>query len=238
MNKDLDLISIIIPTLNEENYVGKLLNCLVNQTYKNFEVIVVDGHSDDKTKEVVNRFKKKLDLKLVNSKRRNVAHQRNLGAKKSKFERLLFLDADTIMDRNFLNQLKTSDVIFGSVSILPYKAHWYDKLFFSIINKTFFLLQYIKPYSLGACIISNKSLHKKVNGFNEGLKFCEEFDYVYKGSKIDKFRFKYDNKILTSTRRFEEKGTKKTIKLWLISFFYNLFTNKYLGVNYFHDRLG
>lgn len=42
-------LSIIIPTLNEEKYIGKLLDCLANQTYKGFEVIVVDGKSGDKS---------------------------------------------------------------------------------------------------------------------------------------------------------------------------------------------
>ena len=52
------MLSIIIPTLNEEKYIGKLLECLVNQTYTDFEVIVVDGGSKDKT---INKVR---DLKI------------------------------------------------------------------------------------------------------------------------------------------------------------------------------
>ena len=86
-------LSIIIPTLNEENYVGKLLDCLCRQTYKDFEVIVVDGNSRDKTISVVEKFRKKLNLRLIKSER-GVSLQRNVGAKHSKYDRLVFFDAD------------------------------------------------------------------------------------------------------------------------------------------------
>ena len=58
------MLSIIVPTLNEEKHIPNLLNCLKNQTYKNFEIIVVDAHSNDKTKEVVKKFG--IDLYLTN----------------------------------------------------------------------------------------------------------------------------------------------------------------------------
>ena len=50
--------SIIIPTLNEQNYIGNLLNDLTLQTYKDFEVIIVDGKSKDDTKKIVDKFRK------------------------------------------------------------------------------------------------------------------------------------------------------------------------------------
>ena len=226
------MLSIIVPTLNEEKYLGKLLDCLTSQSYQDFEVIVVDGNSDDKTKEVVSKSSKRLDIKLGNSKKRNVAYQRNLGVKYAKFDRLLFLDADVVFNSDFLG--KIIDVDFGSVTLLPLKGRWHDKLFFNLINKTFLILQYIKPYSLGACIITNKQLHNQIGGFNDKLGFCEEFYYVRKGSKYSRFRIRKDAVVFTSVRRFEKKGTKDTIKIWLKSFFYNLFTNRFLKVRYFH----
>jgi len=55
--------SICIPTLNEEKYLPLLLNCLLNQDYKNFEVIISDGGSTDKTIEVAKKYQNYLDLK-------------------------------------------------------------------------------------------------------------------------------------------------------------------------------
>ena len=100
------MLSIIVPTLNEEKHIPNLLNCLKNQTYKNFEIIVVDAHSNDKTKEVVKKFKN-LKIKIINSEKRNVAYQRNIGVKYANNERILFLDADTKIPKDFFeNALK------------------------------------------------------------------------------------------------------------------------------------
>jgi len=66
--------SIIIPTLNEERYLPKLLEDLLNQTEKNFEVIVVDGKSTDKTIDVCKHFMKNIPSKIIISNKRNVAN--------------------------------------------------------------------------------------------------------------------------------------------------------------------
>lgn len=104
-NVTMNPVSIIIPCLNEEHYIGKLLDSLVVQTFRNFEVIVVDGKSEDKTKDVVLRFSKTLPhLSFVESSKRQVSFQRNLGAKHARYERLLFLDADIQVKPDFLQK--------------------------------------------------------------------------------------------------------------------------------------
>ena len=73
--------TIIIPTLNEENFVGRLLNDLVKQTFNNFEIILVDGRSTDTTIEVVKKYAKILPFrKIIKIGGRNVSKQRNRGA--------------------------------------------------------------------------------------------------------------------------------------------------------------
>ncbi|MBU0615348.1 MAG: glycosyltransferase [Nanoarchaeota archaeon] len=224
------MISVVIPTLNEEKYVGKLLSCLCSQTFRHFEVIVVDGNSDDGTARVVKSFSKKLTIKLVNSTKRNVSVQRNIGVSQARFNQLLFLDADVIIGKDFIKNM--NNISFGTVKILPYNGKWYDKAFFMTINILFYLLHRIKPYAIGSCIVSNKKLHKSVRGFDEKITFCEDFDYVRRSSKYSGFVFDNKNRVFVSIRRFEEKGTKNTMRLWMKSFFYNLFTNKYLEVDY------
>src|SRR3989344_4421237 len=97
------MLSIVIPTLNEEKYIPNLLNCLKNQTFKNFEIIVVDANSRDNTKKTISKFKD-LKIKIINSKIRNPGYQRNLGVKNAKNERILFLDADTKISEDFLEK--------------------------------------------------------------------------------------------------------------------------------------
>lgn len=95
--------SIIIPTLNEERFVGFLLEDLAAQTFRSFEVIHVDGNSDDSTCEVVKAFSDRLPLMTKEVGRRNLSFQRNVGGKLARGAYLIFIDADTrIQDAQFL----------------------------------------------------------------------------------------------------------------------------------------
>ncbi len=76
-----DRLSVIIPTLNEAACLPLLLRDLSQQIYRDFEVIVVDGRSTDKTLKIAQNFKKKVPrLKIIISPKRHVCFQRNLGA--------------------------------------------------------------------------------------------------------------------------------------------------------------
>src|SRR3989344_4462300 len=90
------MISIIIPTFNEEKYLPKLLNCIKNQTYKDYEIIIADANSKDKTKAIA----KKYGCKTVRGGLPAVG--RNNGAKAAKGDILLFLDADSLIEKDFL----------------------------------------------------------------------------------------------------------------------------------------
>jgi len=92
------LVSIIIPTYNEEKSVCNLLSDLKNQTYKNFEIIVVDECSTDKTTKIA----KKLGAKVFFSNKGSLSFARNLGIKKSKGKIIANLDADFRINKNFL----------------------------------------------------------------------------------------------------------------------------------------
>src|SRR5258705_12413818 len=95
--------SVIIPALNEEKYLPLLLQDLADQSTQDFEVIVIDGRSTDKTVENTLKFKKKLpSLTILSSKIRNVSVQRNLAAQKSNGKYLLFNDADNRLPKDFL----------------------------------------------------------------------------------------------------------------------------------------
>lgn len=95
------LISVIIPTHNEEKVIGDCLESLKKQNYKPLELIVVDDGSQDKTVDIVKKYR----ITILRQNHRGPGPARNLGSKHAKGEILVFVDADMIFDRNFISDL-------------------------------------------------------------------------------------------------------------------------------------
>jgi len=84
--------SVIIPTYNRVELLKKAINSVLTQTYKNFEIIIIDNYSNDDTQEVVENFK---NIKIIYQKIHNqgiIGKSRNLGIKLSKGKWVAFLD--------------------------------------------------------------------------------------------------------------------------------------------------
>jgi glycosyltransferase involved in cell wall biosynthesis len=95
------LISVIIPTYNEEKVIGECLASLRSQTQRDFEVIVVDDGSTDNTKEIVKTF----GVKLFGQKHQGPAMARNLGVMHAKGKIIVFVDSDMTFHSKFLRNL-------------------------------------------------------------------------------------------------------------------------------------
>src|SRR3989344_1216243 len=99
--------SVIIPTLNEAKFLPNLLKDLSKQTNQDFEVIIVDGKSKDDTLKKAESLRTQLpQLVILENAKRNVSHQRNLGAKHAQGKVLLFVDADSGLPPFFLDGIK------------------------------------------------------------------------------------------------------------------------------------
>jgi len=99
------MISVIIPIYNEEDVILNCLESLSKQSVKDFEIIVIDDGSTDKTFEKM-RFSFAIkDVKVLQQKHLGPGAGRNLGVKHAKGEILVFVDADMTFDRNFLKML-------------------------------------------------------------------------------------------------------------------------------------
>lgn len=215
------MISIIIPTFNEEKYLPKLLNCIKNQTYKDYEIIIADANSKDKTKAIA----KKYGCKTVKGGLPAVG--RNNGAKIAKDGILLFLDADVQFDKNFLEnavkEMKTRNLDAAGCYISPLSYNVIDKIFFSIFNAWTFATQTFYPNASGSGIFCKKWLHEKVNGFDETIKLSEDMDYVKRCSRHGKFRILRSAKSYVAMRRFEKEGRFKVGFKLFLSAIYRLF---------------
>lgn len=215
------MISIVIPAYNEEKYLPKLLNCIKKQTYKDYEVIVADANSKDKTREIAKRF----GCKIV--KGGMPAFGRNNGAKSAKGKILLFLDADVQFYNNFLknaiDEFEEKKLDIAGCYICPSSNNIIDKVFFSIFNLWIFSTQFFYPNASGSGIFCKKLLHKKVKGFDETIKLSEDMDYARRCGKFGKFRILKNAKSYVAMRRFEKEGRFKVGFKLLLSAIYRIF---------------
>lgn len=93
------LISIIVPIYNVEKYIHKCINSIINQTYKNIEVILVDDGSTDRCSEICDEFAKKDNrIKVIHQKNSGLSEARNTGIENSSGEYLLFIDSDDYIE--------------------------------------------------------------------------------------------------------------------------------------------
>jgi glycosyltransferase involved in cell wall biosynthesis len=216
-------LSIVIPTLNEEKYILDLLKSIKEQEYNNLEIIVSDGDSEDNTVKIA----KENNCKVIISKKRHPSHQRNKGAKIADGEFILFLDADTRLPKMFLkniiNEFENRKLLGGGFYIKIEKKKLKYLILSKSLNFIFKISQRIIPSNIGIAIIVQKHIHKKINGFDEGIYIGEDYDYSKKVFKKGKFRMLKSSYIKYSPRRLEKEGYCTVILKWLKAALYFLF---------------
>ncbi|KIE19626.1 glycosyl transferase [Vibrio sinaloensis] len=200
----MEQLSIVIITLNEEKRIGRLLENLSQQTYQNFEVIVVDSNSDDATCDVAQAYSNALPKLTVHKMAgRGTSLGRNTGAELAQYERILFLDADVQLRANFLQeammQLEEKKLEVAGVFMGANGLPLIHKLGYGLFNVGLYLTQFFFPTAVGACIFSTKRVHKEIGGFDEEIVLCEDCDYVKRASQTWRFRF------LNLTFRFDPR---------------------------------
>ena len=118
------LISIIIPIYNNEKFISRCLDSIINQTYKKIEIIIVNDGSTDKSLDVISKYEKKDNrIKVINKKNEGVSIARNIGIESSKGDYITFVDADDWLELDAIEKLyieiteKNVDVVRGNYYI-------------------------------------------------------------------------------------------------------------------------
>ena len=117
--------SIIIPVFNSESFIKETISSLVNQNYKNIEIIIINDCSTDNSSKIINRIKKinqKFEFKIINNKRNmGVAFSRNIGLNYAMGDYIIFLDSDDYLEKNSLSYISKKiisnnhpDLVLGS----------------------------------------------------------------------------------------------------------------------------
>ena len=124
MKKDNKLISIVVPIYNMEKYLDKCINSIINQTYKNIEIILVDDGSTDKSSKIINKYKK-LDkrIKAYYKKNGGLSDARNYGIDKATGEYIGFIDSDDYIEKNMYETLYNNIIKYNAdISVVGFNV--------------------------------------------------------------------------------------------------------------------
>jgi glycosyltransferase involved in cell wall biosynthesis len=196
--------SVIIPTYNEEKFLPILLKSIQQQSFHDYEIIVADNHSKDKTRIIAQKHA----CQIVAGNMPGPA--RNNGAKEAKGQWLVFLDADITVEPDFLAQIKTAitaqKFIAATTNVRPLSSKLFDHLFFSFSNFSMWLLQYLRPVAHGFIMVVKKEAFNQVRGFDEDCEIGEDFDLATRLGKIGRFKVLTNIYVNVSVRRFDRDG--------------------------------
>ena len=121
--------SIIIPVYNVEKYLPKCLDSIVNQTYKNIEIICINDGSTDNSLKILEEYAQKDErIKIINQENQGVSVARNVGIDNATGDYILFVDSDDWIDRDTCKILKIEleneyyDLIIFNHSVVTKKS--------------------------------------------------------------------------------------------------------------------
>ncbi|HBP00088.1 MAG: putative glycosyltransferase [Candidatus Uhrbacteria bacterium GW2011_GWF2_41_16] len=199
------MLSIVIPTKNEETFLPILLASIRGQTRQPQEIIVADAHSDDHTCDIARSF----GCRIVEGGMPGPG--RNRGAEAAHGDFVLFLDADVqLRDRFFLQhameEIQSRELDFATCDVIPLSHRPVDRLFHGFYNKYSRLTFPLRAHAPGFCIFARKHMHEQMRGFDETVVFCEDHDYAQRCRQFGSFGYLNHTKIYVSIRRFDRDG--------------------------------
>ena len=188
-------VSVIIPNFNRDYCLGRAIQSVIDQTYKNWELIVVDNNSSDNSLEVINGFNDFRILLVQTENNGIIAHSRNLGINKARSEYIAFLDSDDWWSPRKLelsiDSLRSgADIIYHDLfNIFKFpvdtsKANLVESR--ALSNPVFDDLLSNGNGIINSSVVVRTDLIKKINGFSEepDLVGSEDFDGWLRLSKI------------------------------------------------------
>jgi len=178
-------ISVVIPIYNMAATIGQCLEAAFRSDYKNFEVVVVDDHSDDNSVEIIKKYPCKL---ICLEKRSGTSKARNTGARNSSGDYIFFIDADCLLEQDTLSIVnktlfsnETGVMIGGTYTKMPY-----DRTFYSIFQSVFVNYSETKniaapDYIAAHAMIVDAVTFEKSGGFPEDfMPIIEDIEFSHR----------------------------------------------------------
>lgn len=180
------MISIIMPVYNKYNYLMKSINSIINQTYKDFELIIVDDGSSDGSEKLCDEFAQKDQrIKVIHLKNAGVSNARNVGLDNAKGKYLQFIDSDDYVDEDMLEKLYDKatqydvDIVISGITKVN---HDYE-----VLNETLPQLTGVKSKNE---MLENFASEQR----STGIYGCVSNKFI-KRDIVEKFKLRFDTKI-------------------------------------------
>ena len=222
------MISIIIPTLEEEKAIGETLRALKSQLTLPHEIIISDGGSTDRTVEIARPLSDKV-IVYAQPPRQTIAQGRNDGAKAARGDFFVFLDADCTVPepdhffRSAIAQFEADKELVGLTSHLrftPGTETLIDKLFLGFENLAIRLknnLLGLGDSAGGEFQMVRASAFTAIGGYRADLVTCEDRDLFSRLSRIGKTRFDHQLTVFHPGRRVHQVGWPRLIFLFVVN---------------------
>lgn len=178
------MISIIIPTHNRAHLISRAIQSIIEQTYTNWELIIVDDGSTDNTEEVLQPFLKDPRIDYLKKENSGAAHSRNVGVEKASGEWITFLDSDDEAKVNWLEiinvemQKQDADLICCGCERIDHNGNLVDVML-PEPNQDLFGDTVYKMTNGGVFVIK-KTLFDKVSGYDAELKSGQHTELAFR----------------------------------------------------------
>ncbi len=227
-----NFVDIIMPNFNKEKYLNDSINSIINQTYKNWKLYIIDDCSKDKSKEILKKFQEYKNIKIIKlNKNKGPSFCRNYGMRISSSKYISFIDSDDYWTESKLKEqidfMKNENIDFSYTDYSPFFEKDNTKRFIkrtNLIKKlNFENFTHNTSINTSTMIISRSILKnlkfKKINKLEDYLFKCEILKQNIEAYKLDKCLAFY--RILDKSRSSEK--LKNIIYLWKINRNYNRF---------------
>lgn len=188
--------SVIVPIYNVENYLEKCIESIITQNFSDFELILVDDGSTDKSGEICDSYSNREKIRVIHKKNGGLSSARNAGILKAQGEWCVFVDSDDyIGDKNFLSKLHersinkdvviygSSHFIDGTDNIIRHKCTKLEKI--NSLNNSIEQLKYLNStnnvsVSAGTHAVRRKFIEDNRLMFDENVKVDEDIDWFFR----------------------------------------------------------
>ncbi|NJY63947.1 glycosyltransferase family 2 protein [Salinimicrobium sp. CDJ15-81-2] len=183
------MVSIVMPAHNREKTIVRAINSIIDQTYKNFEIIIVDDFSTDNTSKIISSIKDQRVRYFCLSKNQGAAAARNYGIRKAKGELISFLDSDDYYEEDFLKESvrilegTSPNVGFMWTGIRFHfsKGNSFEEVWKpQFIKSSFFTFLNELKIGTGSGITIKKEVFNNCGFFDEALPAAEDTEFFYR----------------------------------------------------------